>query len=60
MNSGLIITGMSGCGGMADAKDSKSFGGDFVWVRVPPSAWEELQGIYLQLFLYSDGIGDVL
>lgn len=37
---------------MADAKDSKSFGGDFVWVRVPPSALERAAGINLQLFLY--------
>lgn len=29
---------MSGCGGMADAQDSKSCGGDLVWVQVPPSA----------------------
>ena len=28
----------SGCGGMADAQDSKSCGGDLVWVQVPPSA----------------------
>ena len=27
-----------GCGGMADAQDSKSCGGDPVWVQVPPSA----------------------
>lgn len=26
------------CGGMADAADSKSAGGDIVWVRLPPSA----------------------
>ena len=29
---------MRGCGGMADAQDSKSCGGDLVWVQVPPSA----------------------
>lgn len=28
-----------GCGGMADAQDSKSCGGDLVWVQVPPSAF---------------------
>ena len=31
-----------GCGGMADAQDSKSCGGDLVWVQVPPSARKEL------------------
>ena len=34
---------MSGCGGMADAQDSKSCGGDLVWVQVPPSALNERQ-----------------
>ncbi len=29
---------MSGCGGMADAQDSKSCVGDYVWVQVPSSA----------------------
>ena len=27
-----------GCGGMADAPDSKSGEGNFMWVRLPPSA----------------------
>ena len=31
----------SGCGGMADAQDSKSCGGDLVWVQVPPSAYKK-------------------
>lgn len=30
---------------MADAQDSKSCGGDLVWVQVPPSASNENQGI---------------
>ena len=34
----MDIGSMSGCGGMADAQDSKSCGGDLVWVQVPPSA----------------------
>ena len=29
---------VSGCGGMADAQDSKSCVGDYVWVQVPSSA----------------------
>ena len=29
------------CGGMADAADSKSAGGDIVWVQVPSSALEK-------------------
>ena len=29
---------LCGCGGMADAADSKSAGGDIVWVQVPLSA----------------------
>lgn len=29
---------MCGCGGMADASDSKSDEGDLVWVQVPLSA----------------------
>ena len=33
-----VVTSVSGCGGMADAQDSKSCGGDLVWVQVPPSA----------------------
>lgn len=36
----MDIGSMSGCGGMADAQDSKSCGGDLVWVQVPPSAPE--------------------
>ena len=32
------INKASGCGGMADASDSKSDGGDLVRVQVPPSA----------------------
>ena len=33
---------LSGCGGMADAADSKSAAGNGVWVQVPPSAFEAL------------------
>ena len=33
-----MLPDISGCGGMADAQDSKSCGGDFVWVQVPLSA----------------------
>ncbi len=29
---------LSRCGGMADATDSKSVEGNFMWVRLPPSA----------------------
>ncbi len=32
------IVANCGCGGMADASDSKSDVGDYVWVQVPPSA----------------------
>ena len=32
------VSDTGGCGGMADAQDSKSCGGDLVWVQVPPSA----------------------
>ena len=35
---------------MADAQDSKSCGGDLVWVQVPPSARKELW--YVPRFLF--------
>ena len=34
--------GTGGCGGMADAQDSKSCVGDYVWVQVPSSAVADL------------------
>ena len=34
---------MSWCGGMADAMDSKSIEGNFMWVRLPPPAPKKLQ-----------------
>ena len=34
----IAIFLVGGCGGMADASDSKSDGGNIVWVQVPPSA----------------------
>ena len=33
-----MLPDISGCGGMADAQDSKSCGGDIVRVQVPPRA----------------------
>lgn len=34
----MLVFLVGGCGGMADASDSKSDGGNIVWVQVPPSA----------------------
>lgn len=34
----ISAAAISGCGGMADASDSKSDVGDYVRVQVPPSA----------------------
>ncbi len=34
----LLANTTGGCGGMADASDSKSDAGNSVWVQVPPSA----------------------
>ena len=42
MNIGLRKDRLSGCGGMADAQDSKSCGGNLVWVQVPPSALNQI------------------
>lgn len=36
---------------MADASDSKSDGGDIVWVRLPPSAVESLINIDVTVFV---------
>ena len=38
---GEVILLICGCGGMADAADSKSAGFTIVWVQVPPSALEK-------------------
>ncbi len=38
---GEVISLICGCGGMADAADSKSAGFTIVWVQVPPSALEK-------------------
>ena len=38
---GEVISLICGCGGMADAADSKSAGFTIVWVQVPPSAVEK-------------------
>lgn len=42
----------SGCGGMADAQDSKSCGGDLVWVQVPPSALRNSLSVPFCFFEY--------
>ena len=34
----VIISSLCRCDGMVDVTDSKSVGGDTVWVRVPPPA----------------------
>src|SRR6478735_2133802 len=45
---------------LVDAPDSKSGGGDSVWVRVPPSAWmaydEELAGRIRELIAADSGV----
>ena len=48
-----------GCGGMADAADSKSAGFTIVWVQVPPSAFEKkkILGKRLGFFFFrSEGL----
>ena len=37
---------MCRCDGMVDVADSKSAGGDSVWVRVPPPAPPEMTGFF--------------
>ena len=48
------ISGASGCGGMADAQDSKSCGGDLVWVQVPPSALNPEDDCFQGFCLYKN------
>ena len=43
------------CVGMVDEEDSKSFGSDTVWVRVPPPAPNQYNPN--QIFLIGDGFG---
>ena len=43
------------CVGMVDEEDSKSFGGDIVWVRVPPPAPNQYNPN--QIFPVGDGFG---
>ena len=43
-----LLPDISGCGGMADAQDSKSCVGDYVWVQVPSSAVIDLYSTGLQ------------
>lgn len=44
-----------GCGGMADAQDSKSCGGDLVWVQVPPSALKKPCCCARFFYVYAEG-----
>ena len=46
---------MCRCDGMVDVADSKSAGGDSVWVRVPPPAPNQYNPN--QIFLIGDGFG---
>ena len=56
---GEVISLICGCGGMADAADSKSAGFTIVWVQVPPSAFEKkkILGKRLGFFFFrSEGL----
>lgn len=65
-----MLPDISGCGGMADAQDSKSCGGNLVWVQVPPPAFDvnslenskeffcKFGCIYLRWEMYQIGICD--
>ena len=46
---GEVISLICGCGGMADAADSKSAGFTIVWVQVPPSAFIRKEGAVKKL-----------
>ena len=46
------------CDGMVDVTDSKSVGGDTVWVRVPPLAPKSLQPFGCGDFAVSGGVKD--
>ena len=52
----IIIAFFRQCDGMVDVTDSKSVGGDTVWVRVPPLAPKSLQPFGCGDFVVSGGV----